>query len=216
MKIMKYVLLMFGLCCLNVSVWGQEKSVVLTMEDAVGMQEAQKEQEKRIRVPRNTFIVNFGYGWITSEVVMRSGSYKWKGGGEYKVAYNWVGDGGYGFGVECEAITTDFPEELVTLGYVAPVFVYCQKLGERWMVRGTASIGYTWNGAGNDRFSGVAVELNWGVEYMLNKVIGLGLGARWWRASISRPDGIYSGMIVINDRHGVNRLGIQGGLRCYF
>lgn len=169
MKVMKYVLLMFGLCCLNVSVWGQEKSVVLTMEDAVGMQEAQKEQEKRIRVPRNTFIVNFGYGWITSEVVMRSGSYKWKGGGEYKVAYNWVGDGGYGFGVECEAITTDFPEELVTLGYVAPVFVYCQKLG-----------------------------------------------ARWWRASISRPDGIYSGMIVINDRHGVNRLGIQGGLRCYF
>ena len=92
MKVMKYVLLMFGLCCLNVSVWGQEKSVVLTMEDAVGMQEAQKEQEKRIRVPRNTFIVNFGYGWITSEVVMRSGSYKWKGGGEYKVCLLYTSD----------------------------------------------------------------------------------------------------------------------------
>lgn len=28
--------------------------------------------------PRNTFIVNLGYGWITSRVEMRSGTYKWK------------------------------------------------------------------------------------------------------------------------------------------
>lgn len=44
-----------------------------------------------MRTPRNTFIVNLGYGWITSRVEMRSGTYKWKGGPEYKVAYNWVG-----------------------------------------------------------------------------------------------------------------------------
>lgn len=42
MKVMKYVLLMFGLCCLNVSVWGQEKSVVLTMEDALGILQVER------------------------------------------------------------------------------------------------------------------------------------------------------------------------------
>ena len=59
---------------------------------------------------------------------MRSGTYKWKGGPEYKVAYNWVGKKGYGFGLECAAFSTDFPEETVTLGYVAPSLVYCQKI----------------------------------------------------------------------------------------
>lgn len=52
---------------------------------------------------------------------------------------------------------------------------------------------------------------------MLNRVIGLGLGVEWWRASLTRPDDFSSAVIVIDsERHGVNRLGIQGGLRCYF
>ena len=41
------------------------------------MKEKEKEQEKAMRTPRNTFIVNLGYGWITSRVEMRSGTYKW-------------------------------------------------------------------------------------------------------------------------------------------
>ena len=52
---------------------------------------------------------------------------------------------------------------------------------------------------------------------MLNRVIGLGLGVEWWRASLTRPDDFSSAVIVIDsERHGVNRLGIQGGRRCYF
>ena len=101
MKIMKYILLTFALFYLNVSIWGQEKSIGITLEDVAGMKEKEKEQEKAMRTPRNTFIVNLGYGWITSRVEMRSGTYKWKGGPEYKVAYNWVGKKGYGFGLEC-------------------------------------------------------------------------------------------------------------------
>ena len=158
MKIMKYILLTFALFYLNVSIWGQEKSIGITLEDVAGMKEKEKEQEKAMRTPRNTFIVNLGYGWITSRVEMRSGTYKWKGGPEYKVAYNWVGKKGYGFGLECAA------------------------------------------------FSGIAAELSWGVEYMLNRVIGLGLGVEWWRASLTRPDDFSSAVIVIDsERHGVNR-----------
>ena len=217
MKIMKFILFTFALFYLNVSIWGQEKSIGITLEDVAGMKEKEKEQEKAMRTPRNTFIVNLGYGWITSRVEMRSGTYKWKGGPEYKVAYNWVGKKGYGFGLECAAFSTDFPEETVTLGYVAPSLVYCQKIDEKWIIRGTVSFGYAWNGAGRDRFSGIAAELSWGVEYMLNRVIGLGLGVEWWRASLTRPDDFSSAVIVIDsERHGVNRLGIQGGLRCYF
>lgn len=100
---------------------------------------------------------------------------------------------------------------------MAPSLVYCQKIDEKWIIRGTVSFGYAWNGAGRDRFSGIAAELSWGVEYMLNRVIGLGLGVEWWRASLTRPDDFSSAVIVIDsERHGVNRLGIQGGLRCYF
>ena len=147
MKIMKYILLTFALFYLNVSIWGQEKSIGITLEDVAGMKEKEKEQEKAMRTPRNTFIVNLGYGWITSRVEMRSG-----------------------FGLECAAFSTDFPEETVTLGYVAPSLVYCQKIDEKWIIRGTVSFGYAWNGAGRDRFSGIAAELSWGVEYMLNRV----------------------------------------------
>lgn len=75
MKIMKYILLTFALFYLNVSIWGQEKSIGITLEDVAGMKEKEKEQEKAMRTPRNTFIVNLGYGWITSTVEMRSGTY---------------------------------------------------------------------------------------------------------------------------------------------
>ncbi len=84
MKIMKYILLTFALFYLNVSIWGQEKSIGITLEDVAGMKEKEKEQEKAMRTPRNTFIVNLGYGWITSRVEMRSGTYKWKGGPSIK------------------------------------------------------------------------------------------------------------------------------------
>ena len=112
--------------------WWSRSSIGITLEDVAGMKEKEKEQEKAMRTPRNTFIVNLGYGWITSRVEMRSGTYKWKGGPEYKVAYNWVGKKGYGFGLECAAFSTDFPEETVTLGYVAPSLVYCQKIDEKF------------------------------------------------------------------------------------
>ena len=58
MKIMKYILLTFALFYLNVSIWGQEKSIGITLEDVAGMKEKEKEQEKAMRTPRNTFIVN--------------------------------------------------------------------------------------------------------------------------------------------------------------
>ncbi len=39
MKIMKYILLTFALFYLNVSIWGQEKSIGITLEDVAGMKE---------------------------------------------------------------------------------------------------------------------------------------------------------------------------------
>lgn len=66
MKIMKYILLTFALFYLNVSIWGQEKSIGITLEDVAGMKEKEKEQEKAMRTPRNTFIVNLGY-WLDNE-----------------------------------------------------------------------------------------------------------------------------------------------------
>ena len=52
MKIMKYILLTFALFYLNVSIWGQEKSIGITLEDVAGMKEKEKEQEKAMRTPR--------------------------------------------------------------------------------------------------------------------------------------------------------------------
>ena len=46
MKIMKYILLTFALFYLNVSIWGQEQSIGITLEDVAGMKEKEKEQEK--------------------------------------------------------------------------------------------------------------------------------------------------------------------------
>lgn len=46
MKIMKYILLTFALFYLNVSIWGQEKSIGITLEDVAGMKEKEKNRRK--------------------------------------------------------------------------------------------------------------------------------------------------------------------------
>ena len=47
MKIMKYILLTFALFYLNVSIWGQEKSIGITLEDVAGMKDRRKLCELR-------------------------------------------------------------------------------------------------------------------------------------------------------------------------
>ena len=55
MKIMKYILLTFALFYLNVSIWGQEKSIGITLEDVAGMKEKEKVLTQAI-LPPKTFV----------------------------------------------------------------------------------------------------------------------------------------------------------------
>lgn len=182
-------------------------------EDVAYENVLEEERAKQRRVPVNTFSASMGYGWITSKIVTNMDTYKGYGGMDLKIEYNWVGKNGYGFGFIASVNSVDYPHERVVVGLIAPSFIMATKLSDKWIVRGRVSIGYSWHGPALKGGNGIGTEVSYGAEYMLNKIIGLGAEIHYYRATYPAPDTFDTG---INERYGVDVIGILAGVRVYF
>lgn len=187
---------------------------VNSLQDMVDLEhlEARKRKEGR-RAPANTFEGSIGYGWITSSIYDADGySMGSKSGLEWKFSYEYTWSNNWGVGLQYSGFRTSFPGGNMTLSYIAP----------EWVAR------YRWNklilkaGLGIGAFlyhepfynsAGVGAHVTVGLEYMLTNHWGVGVSLNTVNGTL--PD---RGDVILNDneRTGVSRINVLGGLRYYF
>lgn len=187
---------------------------VNSLQDMVDLDHlvARKRKEER-RAPSSTFEGSIGYGWITSKLYDADGySMGSKSGLEWKLSYEYTWSSGWGIGLQYSGFRTSFPGGNMMLSYIAP----------EWVAR------YRWNklilkaGLGIGAFlyhepfynsAGVGAHVTVGLEYMLTNHWGVGVSLNTVNGTL--PD---RGDVILNDneRTGVSRINVLGGLRYYF
>lgn len=173
---------------------------------------AKNERAKR-RAPANTFEVSMGYGWITSKLYdfnnLAIGN---KGGMEWKLGYEHVWSTGLGIGVQYSGFKAAFPGGDMFLTYLAPEFTGRVKF-DKWILKYGLGMGLFLYNEPYYSTAGFGTHLTLGVEYMLTSQVGLGISANSVSASLPERDGV---KLNNNEKSGIGRFNLLGGLRVYF
>ncbi len=177
------------------------------------MEAIRKEKERKQRVPKHTIMISGGVGWLNSDIETPIGTYKKKGGTDWRIEYHYVSKSYLGFGLTYAGFYTSFPVGDMNLTYIGPSLVLCPKLGERWILRGGISLGYCHFSDGYEQQSGFGGDFSLGIEHMLSRRIGIAIEAANNIQSYSAPEGY---QLDDDENYGINRTSILGGLRFYF
>lgn len=158
-------------------------------------------------------MISGGLGWLNSDIETPIGTYKKKGGTDWRIEYHYVSKSYLGFGLTYAGFYTSFPVGDMNLTYIGPSLVLCPKLGERWILRGGISLGYCHFSDGYEQQSGFGGDFSLGIEYMLSRRIGIAIEAANNIQSYSAPEGY---QLDDDENYGINRTSVLGGLRFYF
>lgn len=171
------------------------------------------EERRKRMAPANTFEMSVGYGWITSRLYDYSGnSLGHKGGVEWRLGYEHVWKSGLGVGFQYSGYRAAFDEGNMVLSYLAPELVGRTKLN-KWILKYGVGFGLLLYHEPNNDMTGFGGHLTIGVEYMLSKNIGLGATTSYVSGSLPNEDDMN---LKENERSGINRFNLLGGLRFYF
>lgn len=172
---------------------------------------AKNERAKR-RAPANTFEASVGYGWVTSKLYdLNNRSVGSKGGVEWKLGYEHIWSAGWGVGVQYSGFKATFPEGDMVLSYLAPEFAGRTKF-DKWILKYGVGIGLLLYHEPFYSSAGFGTHLTLGVEYMVTKQVGLAVSANTVSASLPERDGV---QLNKNERNGIGRFNLLGGLRVY-
>ncbi len=172
-----------------------------------------EEQKKERRAPLNTITANVGYGWITSKLYSSFGqSYKSKGGMEWKLEYDRVFSKGLGFGLQYSGFKASLPDGDLRLSYLAPSFLIRSKY-KNWVFKYGIGLGVFIYDDEYYHFTRLGTNLDLGMEYMLNKHVGLGISTSCIGASLPKQEGAKYDK---DESSGISRINVQGGIRFYF
>ncbi|MDR0893895.1 MAG: porin family protein [Prevotellaceae bacterium] len=183
------------------------------MEGVIAMKEEQRVRVEKARPPKNTLSVSAGWGWVTSKVATPLGSYRGKGGVEWGVEYNHVFNSGWGFGLQYAGFQVEFDRSASsTLTFIGPSLVYRGRFSDKWLPKMSLGIGYGGMSDNGFNTSGVGISYALGMEYMLSKSVGVGVELSEFVFNFSTTKEQQRN----NERNGVARVSLTGGLRVYF
>lgn len=172
-----------------------------------------KEQKASRKVPANTLEASIGYGWITSQLYDYDGaSLGHKGGLEWKLSYEYIWSSGWGIGLQYSGFKTSIPGGDINLTYLAPEWVGRTKF-DKWILKYGLGVGLVLYHDPLYNASGVGVHATLGTEYMLSDHWGLGMSVNTVSGSLPQQGDM---KLKENERSGVVRFNLLGGLRYYF
>lgn len=174
-----------------------------------------EEQMKKRQAPAHTIGMDVGIGRVYSKIYTPFRTYSGKSGVDWKLEYNRVYRNGLGFGLQYSGFRANFSEGgYMLLTYIAPSFIGRVKLSDAWILKYGVGIGYFgYNDSGESTLSGVGIDVNVGVEYMIGKHVGLGIEAQSLSSYLPEQAEVALG----EDEHsGISRINIKGGIRFYF
>ena len=174
----------------------------------------------------NTLTFNAGYAFITSDFYLPAGvSGNPKQGLDINAAYQWTSRIGIGFGLRYSGYFTSVMSEgaklKVRLHYFAPEFVLRQEAGRnrRWAFHESVGLGYAryteQMGSLSGGIGGLGFHVEVGFEYKLAQNVGIGASVGTYGTRFSSMDDAVS---QYNDdqKGGISRISLNGGLRFYF
>ncbi|WP_295940521.1 porin family protein [uncultured Alistipes sp.] len=177
------------------------------------------------KTPHNTLIVNAGYAFITSKMEAVAGSANdLKQGLDINAAYQWTAKSGLGVGLRYSGYfaSTDvgYGTKLkLGLHYIAPEFVISQRVGRRWIFRESVGIGYARYTESVSSLSaginGFGFHVDLGFEYRLSQVVGIGASIGAYSMRFNSADDIMQ-QYNRDEKAGISRISLNGGLRFYF
>lgn len=173
-------------------------------------------EQKREGAFKNIISADIGYGIVTSKIYTLNKTYNVKGGLEWRLQYERTGKKYLGFSLQYTGFRTTFVtgEEILTT-YLAPSIIYRIRM-QKWIVKMGAGLGYFGckadAGYGRENNSGMGINLDVGIEYMLSKHIGLGFSIDWIEGCFFKEN-FY---MEPNEVSGLFRVNILGGIRFYF
>lgn len=165
------------------------------------------------RVPANSFEASIGYGWITSKLYDVDGrELDSKGGMEWKLAYRHLWKNGWGAGLLYSGYKKSFVGGDINLSYIAPECSWGAR-SKKWILRGGIGAGlFVYHEPGYS-VSSLGIHVSFNVEYMVADHWGLGFSANTVSASLPKQDNV---VLKDNERNGIARLNILGGVHYYF
>lgn len=180
---------------------------------------AEIESTPKTKNTNHALSANVSPGWITTEVFTPEGKHSWRTGIGYELGYRCLFKSGYGFGIDYAHSHTSYPSYhydghySLDINYVGPAIVYGGNIGKQWIATVEAGMGYAHYNNGDESKSGFGTKWGVGVEYQLNKGIGIGIGIRHHVATFSKQENSY----YDSDKYtnGFKRLSINAGLRIY-
>lgn len=173
-----------------------------------------------------TLLVNAGYAGITSKFLLPEGATgSPKEGFELNGAFQWTSRSGIGFGLRYSGYFSHYEYEGIKPGirlhYVAPEFVYRLGLDRRdkWILHVSTGIGYA---RYSEKAEGISVSCggfgyhaDLSFEYKVSPSVGIGLGVGCYSARFSTMDYLNE-ELAPDEKAGITRIAVNGGLRFYF
>lgn len=201
---------------LHISDWTIDVQAPNPVADAIEAENvALVERMKKRQAPANTISLDVGFGYVYSKIYTPYRTYNGKSGVDWKLEYDRVYRNGIGFGLQYSGFRANFSEGgYMLLTYIAPSFIGRVKLADAWILKFGIGIGYFgYSDSGESTLSGVGLDMNAGVEYMLGKHVGLGIELQSMSSYLPEQVEVTLG----EDEHsGISRINIKGGIRFYF
>lgn len=180
-------------------------------------QTQQNVRQRYEQAPRNIVRFSVGPSWLVSNYQLGNKMYQSKMGVDVAVDYDHVWKSGLGIGINYLHNYTSFDEGVcMRLNYIGPSFVGTLPYRKsRWdIVLGVGYCHYSESlGAMSCSESHVAPYMRIGWEYKLGQNIALGLQTNLITVKLDKPDDV---VLQKNEFYGIQRMGLQAGLRYYF
>ena len=172
-----------------------------------------KEQREKRRAPSSTFEGSIGYGWITSKLYDADGnSLENKGGLEWKLSYEYTWSSGWGIGLQYSGYKTSFPGGNMMLSYIAPEWV-ARYRWDKWMLKAGLGVGVFLYHEPFYNSTGVGAHATISGEYMMDEHWGIGISVNTVNGTLPERSEV---KLKDNERSGITRINVLGGLRYYF
>lgn len=172
-----------------------------------------KDYAESRKAPANTFEASFGYGWVISKIYDINGrALDSEGGVEWKLAYEHVWNGGMGIGLQYAGFKKSFSGGDMMFSYIAPEWVSRTKF-DRWILKSGVGVGVFLYHDPFYNAAGFGLHATLGFEYMLSSNWGLGLTLNGIGGSMPKQDWM---LLKEDERCGITRFNLLGGLRYYF
>ena len=151
--------------------------------------------------------------WVISKIYDINGrALDSKGGVEWKLAYEHVWNGGMGIGLQYAGFKKSFSGGDMMFSYIAPEWVSRTKF-DRWILKSGVGVGVFLYHDPFYNAAGFGLHATLGFEYMLSSNWGLGLTLNGIGGSMPKQDWM---LLKEDERCGITRFNLLGGLRYYF